>query len=53
MEGVSVNFSKLVSAVLLLIVCLAAGVPAASAQTVRVGYLHTLAVDGLFWIAQE
>jgi NitT/TauT family transport system substrate-binding protein len=38
---------------LLLSFVLGAGAPAASAKTVRVGYLHTLAVDGQFWIALE
>jgi NitT/TauT family transport system substrate-binding protein len=37
----------------LLLLLWGAGTSVASAQTVRVGYLHTLAVDGQFWIAME
>ncbi len=48
------KLSKLMSVLLLFVVVLGMGAVAANAQTVvRVGYLHTLAVDGQFWIAMD
>jgi len=48
-----VNFSRLVLGLLLLSLVLGIGMSSANAETVKVGYLHTLAVDGQFWIAME
>jgi NitT/TauT family transport system substrate-binding protein len=45
--------SKWALVVGLLLLVWGAGTSLANAQTVRVGYLHTVAVDGQFWIAME
>lgn len=47
------TFSRTMFRLLLSLVILGFSAFPLSAQTVRVGYLHTLAVDGQFWIANE
>ncbi len=45
--------SKLVLSFLVFALALGLALPATAAEKVRVGHLHTLAVDGQFWIAME
>lgn len=47
------KFSKWTLVAVAFVLCFGLGASGASAEKVKVGYLHTLAVDGQFWIAQE
>lgn len=41
---------KIAMVTLVIMLCLSFGGPASAADKIKVGYLHTLAVDGQFWI---